>query len=526
MANWSAGYVVDVEYTHGFYQELTPSLLGFLALLQGVQTPDLSSSSLTYCELGCGQGFSTNLLAAANPHIQFHATDFNPGHIVGAQTLAQAAALTNVRFYDDSFAEFLTRPDLPDFDFITLHGIYSWISPENRQTIVEFIRRKLKPGGLVYISYNCMPGWASMLPLRRLLVEHTAARGAQLSPQSRASTFLDLADRFGKLDMRYFANHPKLASRLDKLKNHHPNYILHEYFNQESNPFYFMDLAEELAEAKLTWVGPANALESLDEINLTKEQREFLSGIDSVALRQMTRDHMIDQQFRRDIFVKGPVRLAAHQVREKWLDMRFALSAQGAKIPRELRGMRHAVKLQSGIYDPLIAALGSGPRTLREIVADPALGAIGINRLIQALTILVALGVCHPCLPESGVLERKLHTDRFNRAVANESRFERKFGYFASPVTGGGLAAERMNQLMWLSLSEKNPDMAGFVGKVLSEAGQRLLKDGKPLQGEAHEAELRQRVADFEQNILGIWTSLGLGAPSPAKSLEQRRLRA
>jgi predicted O-methyltransferase YrrM len=90
MANWSAGYVVDVEYTHGFYQELTPSLLAFLVLLQGVQAPDLGSSSLAYCELGCGQGFSTNLLAAANPHIQFHATDFNPGHIVGAQSLAQA----------------------------------------------------------------------------------------------------------------------------------------------------------------------------------------------------------------------------------------------------------------------------------------------------------------------------------------------------------------------------------------------------------------------------------------------------
>ena len=106
MANWSAGYVVDVEYTHGFYQELTPSLLSFLALLQGVQTPDLGSS-LSYCELGCGQGFSTNLLAAANPHIQFHATDFNPGHIVGAQSLAQAGGLQNVHFYDDSFADFL-----------------------------------------------------------------------------------------------------------------------------------------------------------------------------------------------------------------------------------------------------------------------------------------------------------------------------------------------------------------------------------------------------------------------------------
>ncbi|MBM6582331.1 methyltransferase regulatory domain-containing protein [Microvirga sp. BT689] len=525
MANWSAGYVVDVEYTHGFYQELTPSLLGFLALLQGVQSPDLSASPLNYCELGCGQGFSTNLLAAANPQIQFHATDFNPGHIVGAQNLAQAAALKNVHFYDDSFAEFLGRNDLPDFDFICLHGIYSWVSPENRRMIVEFIRRKLKPGGLVYISYNTMPGWASMMPLRRLLLEHTAAQGSQLSGPSRVTAFLDLVDKLGTLDTRYFANHPKLGKRLEKLKSHNPNYIAHEYFNQNSEPFYFMDLAQDLADAKLTWVGPANALENLDEINLTKEQREFLAGIDNVALRQTTRDHIVDQQFRRDIFVKGAVRLSSQQVREKWLATRFALSAKGGKIPREVRGLRHAVKLHSGIYDPLIAALEKGPRTLREIMAEPVLAQAGFNRLIQALTILVALGVCHPGLPEHSLAERKLQTDRFNRAVADESRFERKFSYFASPVTGGGIAADRISQLMWLSLHEKEPDMTRFVGNVLSAAGQRLLKDGKPLNDAEHEAELRQRVAEFEQNTLGVWTSLGLGAP-PQKSPEQRRLRA
>jgi len=43
---------------------------------------------------------------------------------------------------------------LPDFDYIGLHGIWSWISDENRQVIVDFIRKKLKVGGVLYISYN------------------------------------------------------------------------------------------------------------------------------------------------------------------------------------------------------------------------------------------------------------------------------------------------------------------------------------------------------------------------------------
>ncbi|MBJ6124766.1 class I SAM-dependent methyltransferase [Microvirga splendida] len=526
MANWSAGYVVDVEYTHGFYQELTPSLLGFLTLLQGVQAPDLGSSALTYCELGCGQGFSTNLLAAANPHIQFHATDFNPGHIVGAQSLAQAGGLQNVHFYDDSFADFLDRSDLPDFDFVCLHGIYSWISPENRRTIVEFIRRKLKPGGIVYISYNTMPGWASMMPLRRLLLEHMAARGSQLPGPARVKNFLDVADKLGKLDTRFFANHPKLSKRIEKLKDQNSNYIAHEYLNQDLEPFYFSDLARELVEAKLTWVGPANALENLDEVNLTKEQREFLAGIDDIALRQTTRDHIVDQQFRRDIFIKGAARLSAHQIREQWLETGFVLTAKGSRIPRELRGLRHGVKLHSGIYDPLIAVLEKGPRTLREIMAEPVLAQAGFSRLIQALTILVALGSCQPCLPTRGLDERKLRTERFNRVVADLSRFERKFGSFASPVTGGGIAADRISQLMWLSLEERETEMAHFVGSVLSAAGHRLLKDGKPLNDADQETELRQRIADFEQNTLGVWENLGLCAPSPQEAAEQRRLRA
>ena len=49
--------------------------------------------------------------------------------------------------------------DVPDF--VGLHGVWSWISNANRAAVVEFLRRKLKPGGVLYISYNASPGWAA-----------------------------------------------------------------------------------------------------------------------------------------------------------------------------------------------------------------------------------------------------------------------------------------------------------------------------------------------------------------------------
>jgi len=169
------------------------------------------------------------------------------------------------------------------------------------------------------------------------------------------------------------------------------------------------------------------------------------------------------------------------------------------------------------VYDPLIAVLEGGPRSLREIAGEPALAKIAVNRLIQAITMLAAAGVCHPCLPAQSLAERKLRTDRFNRTVAEHARFERKFGSFASPVTGGGIAAERMHQLMWLGLQDNEADPGRFAAKALAQAGQSLLKDGKPLPADETLAELQRRFAGFEQETLGVWNALGLGAASPRK---------
>lgn len=80
------------------------------------------------------------------------ATDFNPAHAALAQELANAsgAAAHGTRLYDDAFADFCQRTDLPDFSFIGVHGIWSWISDANRVVIVDFVRRRLRVGGVLY----------------------------------------------------------------------------------------------------------------------------------------------------------------------------------------------------------------------------------------------------------------------------------------------------------------------------------------------------------------------------------------
>jgi SAM-dependent methyltransferase len=526
MSDWSAGYVVDVDYTHGFYQELTPSHLNFCALLQGVQAPDLDQPSLTYCELGCGQGFATNLLAAANPNIEFYATDFNPAHIAGARALARSARSSNVHFFDDSFADFIHRKDLPDFDYIALHGIYSWISLENRKAIVEFIRLKLKPGGLVYISYNAMPGWASMLPLRRLMLEHASSQGASTSLHSRIAASLDFASRLQGLDTRFFASHPKLEKRIEKLKQQDRNYVAHEYFNQDLTPLYFMDVAQELNEAKLSFLGSAAVIDSIEKLNLSEDQAKFLAEIDNVALRQTVRDHMIDQQFRRDIFVKGAVRLSPGAARSKWDETRFVAIQPNQDITRELQGMRFAAKLEEAIYNPLIEALEQGPLSISELMKQPALSKINPSRLIQAMTFLAAKGALRPCLSEQGLTERRFRTDLFNKAVAEQSLDDGRYSSFASPVTGGGISADRTAQLISLARARKEKDTPRLIRDALQQTGHRPVKDGKALTDEAEIlAEYAKRIEAFDEKTSSTWKALGIDDFSASAKAPEARKR-
>jgi cyclopropane fatty-acyl-phospholipid synthase-like methyltransferase len=169
MQAWMEGYESDIEYTTGYYREQEPSFLNLCAVIHGIEPINLENG-FTYCELGCGQGMTALIMAANYPMGKFYAVDFNPSHIARARNLAAQAGLDNVVFLEKSFAQLAEDPSLlPDCDFIALHGIFTWVSDENRQCIIDICSRHLKSGGMVYNSYNAKPGWSMGEPLQKML---------------------------------------------------------------------------------------------------------------------------------------------------------------------------------------------------------------------------------------------------------------------------------------------------------------------------------------------------------------------
>jgi len=105
------------------------------------------------------------------------------------------------------------------------------VSAESRAAVRRIVQEKLASGGLVYISYNCMPGWASELPVQRLLVElASAARGDSAEKMRRA---VELLAQMNGRGMRYFDSNPEAARAIESYARVPPNYLAHEFLNED-----------------------------------------------------------------------------------------------------------------------------------------------------------------------------------------------------------------------------------------------------------------------------------------------------
>src|SRR5579871_5329689 len=131
----ASGSRPDFGYTFGYYRELSPGLIDFALLLAG-QTPP-QRDGMRYLELGFGHGLSANIHAAACPG-DYWGEDFNADHAANAVEWALASG-AQASFSGQSFAELAGRPDLPDFDDIVMHGIWSWVPEPARETILEIV---------------------------------------------------------------------------------------------------------------------------------------------------------------------------------------------------------------------------------------------------------------------------------------------------------------------------------------------------------------------------------------------------
>lgn len=450
MTSWNSGYVTDIAYMPGYYRQQTPSQMALACLLGGVLCPlPRPDEPVSYLELGCGQGYGALLMAAANPCWRVTGIDFNPAHIATARAWAAEAGIENVEFLEAdlaTLAEDQAARLVPEADFVTLHGVWTWVPPVVQAGIVRLLLARLRPGGVVHVSYNALPGWAGAIGLQRVLRE--SGRRLAWRSDRQAEAGAKFVRALNDAEAAHLRHQPMTQAMLRKLDDLPKAYLAHEYMNDAWAPCFHADLADALGAAKLDWVASANLPENFPELMLTEAQRAEYQRFEDPLARELVKDLCLERTLRHDVFVRGPRRIAP-AVRDAALrDVWLVLAVPVADMPFEIEMPAGRAELSRGFYGPIVEALAAGPRRVSDLLDLPNLEGQRSNPA-ELVGMLVGLGFAEPVMRPDGHVGTA--AQQFNRLCARRLLGARNVGTslaLASEVLGAGMVGSQIDILV------------------------------------------------------------------------------
>ena len=450
MSSWNQGYVTDIAYMPGWYRQQSPSMIALAGLLGGVDMPmPVGDAPVTVLELGCGQGLGAMVMAASNPTWNVTAVDFNPAHIAAARELAAEARLENVTFIEGNLAtlaEDAAGRAIPEADFVTMHGVWSWVPPAVQAGIVRLLRDKVRPGGAVHVSYNTMSGWGPAMGMQRLLHE-TGKRLAWRSDR-QAEAGLEVVRTLIATDAVQLGRSPFIKALIDRLSKAPMPYLAHEYMNEHWKPCFLADVAASFADAKLEWVAASQLIENFPSLMLTEEQNAVARKFEDPLMRELVKDMCLERSLRHDVFVRGARRIN-NAVRDAALmDVTIGLVTPPANFPEEAQMPAGRAEFNPGFYGPIVEAASAGPARIGDLLSLPNVAGRRDNPA-ELVGMLVGLELAEPMVRPDA--QPGAAAMRFNRIITQRLMRTENLGRMvglASHRIGGGTPANLMECLV------------------------------------------------------------------------------
>jgi 2-polyprenyl-3-methyl-5-hydroxy-6-metoxy-1,4-benzoquinol methylase len=414
------GYITDVEYTGGYYAQLDPAMMTYIAALNR-HAARPNTRKFTYCELGCGKGVSSVVHAALHPGGEFYGFDLNAAHIQYATELAAAGEVRNVKFFKRTFAQMM-QDKLPEFDFITLHGVLTWVSEPVRGEIRALIRKRLKPGGLVMMSYNVLPGWSHIQPLRKMMQSFAHEQPGDSKEKARHAYahVKFLADNNAK----FFAVNPAALQQVRQMGSLDLRYIAHEYITPHGDALYFSAVAESMGEIGLNYLGSMVPEQNYPSLTFSGPFMDLAQKAPSKIIREIYRDFVGNTQFRYDLYVR-PVKETLREPEDPIFGgvcFRLSLPPEQLPLEAEIQGIKFNFLSRADQVRAVHELLGIGPADGRTI--HQRAGTANEQETLSLIQDMVLARHLAPC----GTVDLSAHVGRLNLALIDCAIKERQGG--------------------------------------------------------------------------------------------------
>ena len=247
-------------------------------------------------ELGCAGGGNLIPLAYHWPRSEFVGIELSQKQAEQANRIIKELKLSNIRVLHRDLLSLDQGFDR--FDYIIAHGGYSWVPAHVQQHLLALCNALLNPNGIVYISYNTLPGWEQRNMLRDMMRYHARTATTTREQLDKCLEMLSMLrqglPQDGSLSERW------LRLQAEELLDKPPNYVYHDYLEKHNTPVYFHQFAEQAQLKQLQYFAEASLYTMLSS-TLTPEAEATLDQFEDPIEYEQYMDFFYLKHFRQSL---------------------------------------------------------------------------------------------------------------------------------------------------------------------------------------------------------------------------------
>jgi len=347
------GYPKGEEFIDRFIFYIYPAGNAFVAASSGFLPSDFTKE-FSFIDLGCGRGKTLMALAQLYPQAKFYGVDFNEKSINFARKKAEELGLKNLHFIKANFEKLLELKELPSFDYVSMAGLYTWLTPSAREVVKKFIKEKLKPGGILYLEFAAIPGAINNAIFWKFIRELVPK---EAEDSQKIEKTLELFEIFISRPTKYLITHTGVRAVISNyLRNRgeQNKHLLHNVLPEYAFPMYFFEIYDEFIKTGVKFAGRMDLEKNDPELSLFPSHvPTYVRFKKDIRLRETIVDFILNIGEHHDVWIKEE-ELKEKEALEYICEHFFLLPRQR---PERLRRIvllpgGHRFSLSGEIFDP------------------------------------------------------------------------------------------------------------------------------------------------------------------------------
>lgn len=293
----------ELLYKSNPFNYTIPALLEAYGRLYGLTPKD--SRKARVLELGSSFGGNIITQALYNPESEFIGIDLTAEQVKEGNEVIEKIGLRNIKLLEKNILEI--NEDFGKFDYIIVHGVFSWVPDIVKEKIVKICNENLTEEGIAYISYNTYPGWKEPDKVREMMIyankyfpdfslgDKTQRGKAFISiVADQMKSYTDIAEKKGDF-----------IKQIEEILKMQDYYVGHEYLEFFNNPMYLHEFVDLMRKENLEYISDVALRLSIASIynQSTVEKLQQLSQGDHV-IKEQCLDYILDTKFRRSLICK------------------------------------------------------------------------------------------------------------------------------------------------------------------------------------------------------------------------------